>query len=580
MKTNFSITKLAFIGLLALGASGILSCTKDLNVEPESKASPHTSEVVKTENLTLIQELYHSQKWQGRLTTNLQDTLALHRTPKWQAAYSKAQGDTIVYVYVPLEAAFKSKKTGINNKKTRLVGTRDFLIATTNGARTELHWASYIESANKKNTTPPAVGPNILFTGKLILRKAVVGRIQQVDYVNGIALPNRYKNKPGKTPSAGNREVCEDVWTCYWQTNNCRGGHDIVTSHGISGCDYPTQEYACSGWFQFSTTREQRCYDDGSDYPIFPPLPDPQDPQIPGGPTGGEPDPTSTVSVEQNADYLTQHDAALYGPCPYTTFSWGTQIQFKPPTSVIDKLTRLSYTPGVQLGPVAVDWLYYVQQISNAKGSLINLDYHQVLFSSLPITNGRQMTTGEFRDYLRLHLTDLSGTSFTPHDGTGENEANLWANSPVGSIIKIGIPGDRGSVITSDYYTSPDLSTWTFTTIHDPYVGDHPVSGTRKFGVEALGNGYIFFIQGTDRLTGNLDNALGYLTDIQGGGVNGLQFKASDQLWQKVIGNVKTLLNNQSISTTTVAPVMLRPDYDKIKAALDDGKPLSTVLCP
>ncbi|QIX61040.1 hypothetical protein HER32_07535 [Hymenobacter sp. BT18] len=122
-----------------------------------------------------------------------------------------------------------------------------------------------------------------------------------------------------------------------------------------------------------------------------------------------------------------------------------------------------------------IDWK--VQDLINAGGQAINLDRFSVKMDKLPIVNGRMMTPVQFMNEVRTNLNTYTGTVFQPHPYAPANNAFLWANNPIGSILSIGIPMDRGSVIVSEYNTTVNDAYWTFTTIQDPYNYQHPVTG-------------------------------------------------------------------------------------------------------
>jgi hypothetical protein len=81
---------------------------------------------------------------------------------------------------------------------------------------------------------------------------------------------------------------------------------------------------------------------------------------------------------------------------------------------------------------------------------------------------------------------------------------------------------DRGAVLVSAY--GPDfMQVTTVSTSHD---GEHPVSGTREFGIRELPDGsFIIYTRGADAPTGYLDLI---------GGKVGLVFGSADALWQSL----------------------------------------------
>jgi len=291
-----------------------------------------------------------------------------------------------------------------------------------------------------------------------------------------------------------------------------------------------------------------------------------------GDSTGG------TTSTQANAAYLVDNPMALFGPCPGLNDGWKKEITFKPSAQIMQKISGLNFGNGMNLGGVPVNWAYYVQSIGNASGALVNLDFHYIYFNSLPVIDGQQTTLNSFADYLRLNLGSLTGTPFTPSTHTGVDESYLWTHSVVGTVLEIGIPGDPGAVICSEYTQASAQVSWVFTTIHDPYVGDHPVSGTRSFGLQDIGSGYIFYTQGADRLTGNADAFAAWLTGL-GNTANGIQFTSADALWEKAMRSAGLLLDPNSNPYSVGTPTENRPKFADILSAIQNGRPLSTVPC-
>jgi len=149
------------------------------------------------------------------------------------------------------------------------------------------------------------------------------------------------------------------------------------------------------------------------------------------------------------------------------------------------------------------------------------------------------------------------------------------SNNPLNAIIGIHIGSymgvsDNGSVIVSKYSNTG----WTFTTIHDPLYGDHPVSGNRDFGyVENADGSYTFYTRGVDRLTNWTGSVLQEF--------NGHPFKSADRLWRSFQLNIVNYVRQhggtalwETLSTTEE---IHRPDWELVADVIDGKEPLSTL---
>lgn len=206
------------------------------------------------------------------------------------------------------------------------------------------------------------------------------------------------------------------------------------------------------------------------------------------------------------------------------------------------------------------------------------MDYFSVKVNTLPVVNGTRLTADQFLHYIRTNMNtfvDNSITTFTPYKYGSTDDANLWnSSSPDGVIVSLAIPGNHGSVITS-FSTN---SKWTFTTIHDPLNGDHPVSGNRDFGYTANSDGsYSFYTQGVDRLT-DWEMDLAQKQPLQM-----LQpLYNADKLWKPFQSGINNFLQTHSGASIIQTPEIYRPDWETVWDVIIGKKPLSTLskLCP
>jgi hypothetical protein len=532
------------------------SCTQN-----EELAAPRTQSAVSAAEIRLLKQVFTDQHYSQQLLTDNYTWV-----PLWDQAIQPRTAESTTTIYVPL-APYRAGKS----EPVTLLGSKKYLRIERAGTVRSFSVALYLatlptDRLNLQQWLSWYQDPAFLttFTGTRALKDLTTGQSVLLDYQNGTSLSavnhSRATSRTAtavKAASSQNSKIdCAeyDTW-CTWTLNCSDIGFpvDVITRGMNTDCETPPPMCTDAGW---ERTASETFY--------FCPAPAP---------------PKEPTSMELAVEYVRANDEALLGPCPGLTDAWLEQIQFKPPAVVMEKLERLSqqrYNNGLLDS-------YYVQSIRDAKGPLINLDKHSIFFQDFPTINGHKLSIIEFMDYLRLNLTQFTGTSFNPSLRTGEDETNLWNTSPLGAVIVIGIPIDRGSVITSRYYTAnPAAVSWNFTTIHDPYrlILNHPVSGTRTFGIYKTTAGYIFYTQGADRLTGNEDALLGFLSDIQGSGKDGFQFTESDKMWEGLIGNVKTFFDQQEIIAQPLPPIANRPDFDAIQAALKNGKSLSTIDCP
>lgn len=179
---------------------------------------------------------------------------------------------------------------------------------------------------------------------------------------------------------------------------------------------------------------------------------------------------------------------------------WQPIAQFKIPTSVQNKINDLDESI---LNPATASWS--VEDINNAEGAVVNMDYFPVTISKFPKKpDGTTYTAPEFFQYFRKNFNsflDQNITQFGPYNAA---ENAIWLSpNPLGAVMRFDIPvnaiiSQDGTVICSD----SQESSWIFTTLKSPRDWDHPVSGHRKFGYEKNTDGsFTFYTRGVDRVT-------------------------------------------------------------------------------
>jgi hypothetical protein len=326
---------------------------------------------------------------------------------------------------------------------------------------------------------------------------------------------------------------------------------------GPGGCTYtpPVKEWVCGGG-------------DPVDEPTYN-WPTEGGGSGPGGGSDVECDPNAIFPtpeceenpVEQLESLLEQDEFALIEvPCEEIP-AWQDLAQLTPPQSVINKLESLGNT----FGQISI------QNIENAAGTVVNMDYFSVNITNLP----NNMSPDEFFTEVRTNLNNFINTDyaeFSPYSAYGYpfDEAYIWNSSnPMGAILSIDIaaPADDGSVVVSAH----NFNSWAFTTLRDPLNFTHPVSGNREFGFKQNDDGsYTIFTRGVDRITNRIDNFVA---------TNFLQnpFQDPDALWESFQSSIEDYVNNNNGSASIETPNAFRPDWDEVKDVVLGEKPISSI---
>ena len=281
--------------------------------------------------------------------------------------------------------------------------------------------------------------------------------------------------------------------------------------------------------------------------------------------------------------------------CPADQISleeWCALMKHMPP----DKVMKLLKERGMSL-----------QDIDDATGSGVNLDYYPVTISQMPTIDGHELTADELLDHIQANpgqFFDPTIANFQPYDS---EDASTWAADGLGAVfnISMGTPGlsnipfvggwlgnlDDGSVVASQATNR----NWIFTTIWNWGDLGHPVSGNREFGYTDFGNGNtVFYTRGADRLAGNVE-ALGnwatsfvtvplaqtgeLLNALRAGPYapftlrdmesipddRGVGFMMADRLWKGYQRRIADFVNNNGGVATVGKSVSQRADYEAMK---------------
>lgn len=222
-------------------------------------------------------------------------------------------------------------------------------------------------------------------------------------------------------------------------------------------------------------------------------------------------------------------------------------------------------------------YLTNIQNINNAYSTVVNMDYFPITVSTLPVLNGVRLTPEQFIGHIRKNINNFIDTqysTFKPYKYSGVDETNLWNSAnPKNAVVAIDIKGpDNGSVIVSQYNNTG----WTFTTIHEPMYGDHPVSGNRDFGYVKNTNGsYTFYTRGVDRLTGLDGDSFQKTTEFFSG--EGYPFRQADALWTSFQNIVTNFVNKNGGNAGVAKQEIHRPDWSIVKDVINGKKPLSSL---
>ncbi|WP_134000217.1 hypothetical protein [Dinghuibacter silviterrae] len=188
------------------------------------------------------------------------------------------------------------------------------------------------------------------------------------------------------------------------------------------------------------------------------------------------------------------------------------------------------------------------QRMSAAWGLRMNFDQYVVRITKLPpdMKDAAAVLT-----FVRLNLALFINGKRSDFEAYSAQEAAVWNSSnPNSAVMRFrGKEGpfhiDDADVLTTHFNSSSDYASWTFRPVYDGYKknfsnwfkGDkgHPLGGNREFGVQKENGGYIFYIQGVDRLFNSTGDQVISAGDIF--------FKQADEMWRQVMVNVANAIN-------------------------------------
>ena len=175
----------------------------------------------------------------------------------------------------------------------------------------------------------------------------------------------------------------------------------------------------------------------------------------------------------------------------------------------------------------------------------------------MPQIDGAKATPHRLVEHIRTHLdrfVDSSNTLFEPWD---ESDATRWVgDSPEKTVFRLTIhlatlPVEYAAIVCSEH----DPLHWRFSTLETTWpVGQHPVSGTREFGIEEVEDGFVFYTRAADRAT--------FLPPPMDWAV----FDGADRLWRSLQSLVADYVNTNGGTASVVAPFSVQFAYSALLA--------------
>lgn len=223
------------------------------------------------------------------------------------------------------------------------------------------------------------------------------------------------------------------------------------------------------------------------------------------------------------------------------------------------------------------DGYWDVQNIQDASGARVNLDYFSIHLEELPYINGSAATPQQLFDYFRININNFAD-KFSPFS---PNDVAMWeSNNPLTTVMEITMvtaPITNAAIADGDVICSQyDPCCWIFTTLHSPAItgsGYHPVSGNRKFGYTYEDGVFVLYTQGADRTT----------TWYHSLNESARAFSEADALWrnmqEKFIADIEDNGGWTIPGNNRTGESIIRPDWQSIKESLISSTPITSVPC-
>jgi len=255
--------------------------------------------------------------------------------------------------------------------------------------------------------------------------------------------------------------------------------------------------------------------------------------------------------------------------------NWQTLGNYQIPASVFQRIADLRN----QYPSRYTASSFYIQDIADAQGAIVNLDFFALHINTLPFDSYgyTRMTSEQFLDFFRQNidlidnLGDNTATIYNHYNDPGYlndyTRFHVGYESSIGSLAHFHNPAamagylvyNDGTVIESGFDQSTDHKWFMYTTMKAPLDGEHPVSGNRRFGIlpDAINGGYLFYVRGVDRTTDNFTTMVNYLTNTV--------FEGADQLWNSEIKGVQNYIQQHggaAIPYSTGGTIKRRVDWE------------------
>ena len=204
-----------------------ISCKKE--VEPEVK--PNDLIEINKEDISKIEKHFNDKNYSTQINKVINDSISVFWKPNWNESSLEKSGDSIKYIYVPLNPTATNIKTN-KNTKAKFSGVLKYL-AVRIEENNKYFLAEYVSS----EASPDVALSN--FTGTASLRNLDDNSVSFSRFKNG---------KREANVSQGNlrTQACVIYYTCDWYSYDC--GVDITTTRGANMCQYPPYSpFSCAG---------------------------------------------------------------------------------------------------------------------------------------------------------------------------------------------------------------------------------------------------------------------------------------------------------------------------------------------
>lgn len=272
--------------------------------------------------------------------------------------------------------------------------------------------------------------------------------------------------------------------------------------------------------------------------------------------------------IEELNSLIGDNPNFLVSPCDYLN-QYLDITNHKAPQSVLDRVELIDIRYNNGNGPMWVgEPNAYIQDIDDASSALINFDYFPVKISQMPKdSSGNSMTPSSLFEYFRLNwnkFIDTTLAEFHPYKDNYWDDTNLWnSNNALGAMLHLKMIDD-GTVIVTKHNHNSNFAQLYVKTLRTPLDGEHPVSGTRSWGIISDNNGeYCFYTSAADRITGALQTVANTWAD-RFGIYSG--FDRADDLWRSLQDKMIDFINNNGGSARrySTPEYILRPEWEDI----------------